>query len=334
MREGTVAEPGGGMREGTVAEPGGGMREGTVAEPGGGMREGTVAEHGDSMWEELPGIRADGDGAAERLKRAGLSLERTTGGLALTDGTLTLTADFTRLLPRLKEANLRREMLVRSARVRGVSHPSVLDATAGFGEDSMLLAAAGCTVTLFENDPVIAALLSDALRRAHEEPALAEAAGRMTLIFGDSIEAMKKLGKRRVPAEAQTIFPGNRAEVAAGERAAGPDRTPATEKAAAPDWTAAGEAQEDAGGVSAPDVIVLDPMFPERQKSALIKKKFQLLQKLERPCADEEELLLAALGAGAKKVIVKRPLKGPYLAGKKPSYSKAGKSIRYDGYVL
>lgn len=83
-----------------------------------------------------------------------------------------------------------------------------------------------------------------------------------------------------------------------------------------------------------PDVIVLDPMFPARQKSALIKKKFQLLQQLERPCADEEALLNAALAARPLRIVVKRPLKGPYLAGRKPAYSLEGKSIRYDCIVV
>ena len=83
-----------------------------------------------------------------------------------------------------------------------------------------------------------------------------------------------------------------------------------------------------------PDVIVLDPMFPARQKSALIKKKFQLLQQLERPCADEETLLNAALAARPRRIVVKRPLKGPYLAGRRPAYSLEGKSIRYDCLVL
>lgn len=83
-----------------------------------------------------------------------------------------------------------------------------------------------------------------------------------------------------------------------------------------------------------PDVVLLDPMFPARKKSALVKKKFQLLQKLELPCADEKELLEAAIAAGPKKIVIKRPLKGPVLAGKTPSYSLRGKAIRYDCLVL
>ncbi len=79
-----------------------------------------------------------------------------------------------------------------------------------------------------------------------------------------------------------------------------------------------------------PDVILLDPMFPERSKSALIKKKFQLLQKLEKPCDMETELMNAAMKLHPKKIVIKRPLKGPYLCNKKPSYSLSGKAVRYD----
>ena len=47
-----------------------------------------------------------------------------------------------------------------------MEHPRAVDATAGLGEDSLLLAAAGFEVTLCEADPVIAVLLEDALTRA------------------------------------------------------------------------------------------------------------------------------------------------------------------------
>ena len=78
------------------------------------------------------------------------------------------------------------------------------------------------------------------------------------------------------------------------------------------------------------DLIYLDPMFPPRRKSGLINKKLQLIQKLEQPCGDERALLDAAIAAHPKKIVIKRPLKGAYLADMKPSYSISGKSIRYD----
>ena len=81
------------------------------------------------------------------------------------------------------------------------------------------------------------------------------------------------------------------------------------------------------------DVVYLDPMFPERTKSAAVKKKFQLLHLLERPCTNQEELLSAALAAAPRKVVVKRPIKGPHLAGVTPSHTLKGKAVRFDCIV-
>ena len=82
------------------------------------------------------------------------------------------------------------------------------------------------------------------------------------------------------------------------------------------------------------DAVLLDPMFPQRQKSGLIKKKFQLLQQLESPCTDENVLLEAAISAGPSKIVINRPQNGPFLGGKKPSWSINGSVIRYDCIVL
>lgn len=206
-------------------------------------------------------------------------LVETEEGLALVGDGMRLVADFSRLVPRLRPDRLRAELLVKAARVKGVEAPTVVDACAGLGEDALLLAAAGFSVTLFELDPVIAALLRDAMMRAEKTPELADAVSRMHLVEGDSISGMAQL---TVP----------------------------------------------------PDVIYLDPMFPERTKSAAVKKKFQLLHHLERPCADEQALLDAARAAGPRKIVIKRPAKGPYLAGAKPSHSLAGKAVRFDVIAL
>jgi 16S rRNA (guanine1516-N2)-methyltransferase len=82
----------------------------------------------------------------------------------------------------------------------------------------------------------------------------------------------------------------------------------------------------------APHVVYLDPMFPERGKAAATKKKLQVLRALERPASEEEgaELLEAAFGARPRRIIVKRPLKGPCLGSHKPTHTLTGKLIRYD----
>ena len=80
--------------------------------------------------------------------------------------------------------------------------------------------------------------------------------------------------------------------------------------------------------------VYLDPMFPKRQKSGLINKKLQLIQKLEPPCSEEKDLFDAAIKAGPSRIIVKRPLKSVCLDGREPSYILKGKAIRYDCYVM
>jgi 16S rRNA (guanine1516-N2)-methyltransferase len=183
------------------------------------------------------------------------------------------------MIPRLKHHNLTGELLVKAAKIKDTDYPlKAIDATAGLGDDSILLAAAGFEVEMYERNPVIHALLADTIERAKQIPELAETVNRMHLHYGDSAEAMKQ----------QT---------------------------------------------SAPDVILLDPMFPARQKNALVKKKLQMIQKLEMPCVDEGELLLTAMALGPRKLIVKRPPKGPHLAGVKPDYSNEGKAVRFDCFV-
>ena len=82
-----------------------------------------------------------------------------------------------------------------------------------------------------------------------------------------------------------------------------------------------------------PDIIYLDPMFPVRNKSAKVKQELRLLQLIEDGREDGEALLRAALLATPRKVVVKRPLKGPLLGNLRPAYSLKGKAVRFDVYV-
>jgi len=204
-------------------------------------------------------------------------LRAAASGLSLVCGGMEIKGDFSRLAKRARKSNLREELIVRAVKLKDIPRPHVTDATAGLGEDSFLLAAAGCTVTLYERDPVIAALLEDALIRGKEDAQTSDICARMTLVKADSIAAMRVLETK-------------------------------------------------------PDVIFLDPMFPEREKSALVKKKLQLLKQLEPPCADGEELFCAAAAALPRRIVVKRPPKGPFLAGRKPDHSLTGKAVRFDCY--
>lgn len=82
-----------------------------------------------------------------------------------------------------------------------------------------------------------------------------------------------------------------------------------------------------------PDVIYLDPMFPKRKNSALVKKDMQYLQKIVGSDLDAEELLQLALQKAKKRVVVKRSKLAPNLGSTKPDLQLTGSSSRFDIYT-
>lgn len=80
-----------------------------------------------------------------------------------------------------------------------------------------------------------------------------------------------------------------------------------------------------------PDIIYLDPMHPERQKSALVKENMQALQTLIGPDIDAKILLETALLHVKEKVVVKWPAKIAPLMN--PNHSIKGKTTRYDVFL-
>lgn len=160
---------------------------------------------------------------------------------------------------------------------KGVT-PHVLDGTGGLGRDAFVLASLGCTVTLIERSPVIAALLQDGIERAAKTPEVSAIARRMTLINDDSRRTMQRMAK-----DGQQF-----------------------------------------------DVVYLDPMFPHREKSALVKKEMRIFQDLLSGDPDADELLEPAEALAEFRVVVKRPRLAPDLAAKEPTYRLEGKACRYD----
>ena len=156
----------------------------------------------------------------------------------------------------------------------------IVDATAGLGQDAFVLASLGCTVTLFERNPVIHALLADGLARAALNVDCAAIVERMRLLEGSSIE-----------------------------------------------WLAR-------PGTEAADVVYLDPMFPHRDKSALVKKEMQVFRTIVGDDEDSAQLLAAALERARYRVVVKRPRKASAIEGAEPTPRIEGKSSRYDVYAI
>jgi 16S rRNA (guanine1516-N2)-methyltransferase len=171
------------------------------------------------------------------------------------------------------------QMIAKAVGVQPGVRPQVLDATAGLGRDAFVLASLGCSMTLIERQPLIAALLEDGLARARQSAEVAPIAAQMRLLQGNAIELLSA-------------------------------------------WTD-----------EAPQVIYLDPMFPHRDKSALVKKEMRLFRPLVGDDLDAPALLAAALALASHRVVVKRPRKAPCIDGAKPSYVLEGKSSRYDIYA-
>jgi 16S rRNA (guanine1516-N2)-methyltransferase len=82
-----------------------------------------------------------------------------------------------------------------------------------------------------------------------------------------------------------------------------------------------------------PNIIYLDPMFPERSKSALVKKEMQIFQAVIGEDIDRDALLTAALACATQRVVVKRPRLADALAGVAPAFSLTGSSSRFDVYI-
>lgn len=181
-----------------------------------------------------------------------------------------------KLFYRCQQASLRKELLARAIGKHPREPITLVDATAGLGRDSFILASLGFHVTLLERSPIIHALLKDAHQRAKLDPRTAPAIERMQIL---QVEAK--------------------------------------------DWL-----------INNPsDVIYLDPMFPERQKSAAVKKEMVILQQLLGKEDDANDLFNIALHQATQRIIVKRPRLAENIANQAPNFSLMGKSSRFDIYL-
>ncbi len=180
---------------------------------------------------------------------------------------------------RLAKASHRQEPLASAIGIKHRRGLSVVDATAGLGIDTVVLASLGCQVTALERNSLLHFFLADALQRSLSTSSVSDYLERVHLIHADG---------RQWLAATDRIF----------------------------------------------DVIYLDPMFPERQKSAQVKKEMQLLQALLAEEADDApELLEIALQKAFYRVVVKRPVHAPALEGPAPAQQLGGRAVRFDIYT-
>lgn len=83
-----------------------------------------------------------------------------------------------------------------------------------------------------------------------------------------------------------------------------------------------------------PQVVLVDPMHPPRDKTALVKKEMRQIREIVGTDPDAADLMRVALESAQNRVVLKWPLRAPPMAGlRKPSHQILGKSTRYDVFV-
>lgn len=175
---------------------------------------------------------------------------------------------------RLAHANTKNELIAKAVGIKPGFRPTVVDATAGLGRDGVLLACLGCEVTLVEQNPMIAALLADGLRRLSEKRSDLN----IKLMYQDSRQYLS-----------------------------------------------------DIDMADYPDVIYLDPMFPERRSHAKVKQDLQWLQRIVTNNQDPLSLLTCSRSIAKRRVVLKRPRISPLLV--KPDVQYMGSSSRFDVFL-
>ncbi len=110
-------------------------------------------------------------------------------GLWLCANGMKMQPDWKAEIARLKRASLKSEMIARACNLS--EKPTLIDATAGLGHDSLLMASLGANITLVERHPILFTLLEDAKQQVKYDPFLAKVVERIDLIFSDSADYLK-----------------------------------------------------------------------------------------------------------------------------------------------
>lgn len=133
------------------------------------------------------------------VEQAGLQLTVSGSGLALSKVDAKhkpIRVDFASGKMRYRTTRTSRssESIARAVGIKPNYFPPIVDATAGLGKDSFILATLGCPVTMLERSQVVAMLLEDGLQRASQFDALVETIKRMELHHVDACDWLEGPG--------------------------------------------------------------------------------------------------------------------------------------------
>ena len=182
------------------------------------------------------------------------------------------------ILHRLKYGKGRGQNLAKAVGMKFNKNRNIIDATAGLGYDSFILASLGAKVTLIERSQKMHELLQNGINEGISFGGeIEKIINRMELLFGDSKDILPKL---------------------------------------------------------TPEVIMIDTMYKDRKKTALVKNNMRLVREIVGPDSDYIELLKVALNCAKNRVVLKQPRYAePIKEIRKCSHQILGKTIRYDIFM-
>ena len=182
------------------------------------------------------------------------------------------------ILHRLKYGKGRGQNLAKAIGMKFNKNRNIIDATAGLGYDSFILASLGAKVTLIERSQKMHTLLQNGIDEGISFGGeIGKIVNRMELLFGDSKDILPKL---------------------------------------------------------TPEVIMIDTMYKDRKKTALVKNNIRLVREIVGPDSDYIELLKVALNCAKNRVVLKQPRYAePIKEITKCSHQILGKTIRYDIFM-
>nr|WP_319830067.1 class I SAM-dependent methyltransferase [Psychrobacter sp. FDAARGOS_221] len=229
--------------------------------------------------------------------------------LSLLTGQVSVSPAWQSLQRRVVSAGRKSELLLQACKLTQSSH--VLDATAGFGHDSLILASTGATVVMLERNPLMALLLEYEQQKMAQHKNWQKLMSRLQIVCTDASDYMAN-------------YHANDSHKA--------------------------DSKSSQHSATAFDVIYLDPMFPDNSyehansnKGAKVGKHMQALHDIALPPdIDEEQALLnLALNtvnhsddkeAAKGRVVVKRPVTAPLLANCQPDEQWQNDVLRFDAY--
>ena len=222
----------------------------------------------------------------------------------LSDG-LSVAPEWDKLQRRVVSAGRKSELLLQATKITADS--KVIDATAGFGHDSLILASTGAQVTMLEQQPLMALLLLAEHQRMSKLANWQKLMSRLQIINTDALSYFESINFARL---------NNSVEA---------DKNQTID-------------------VVYLDPMFPEDSYQDSKtgKGAKVGKHMQALHQLARPptLEEEQQLLQSALaivsqnGQKQGRVIVKRPQFAPLLAHQQPSESWSNEAVRFDGYFV